>query len=246
MKRLVCLVVFFAVCIASKVDAGVVYDFSFDSSPDDYQGSGIGSVSVQGTPTITPGGVSGAYARFDGGNSSSSDAINLNVVDDHLSFGNFAIRLSVLNFPAFYKWDDYLGLRTSSGLRAHLERTGDDAISLFSDSGPGSVHIPPGDPLLVEQWYDLLLTGEAIGGDVLLSLYVDGQLQGTGTGVGRAGDSVTEIRIGGRVGADNRYINAGIDNVQVFDTHAVPEPSSCLALIGLTVGATLVRRRRNK
>ncbi|BDS07180.1 hypothetical protein NT6N_22200 [Oceaniferula spumae] len=229
------------VVLATSTQAALLYHYTFDVNSTANSGTGAAVATVQGTPTITAGGQSGSYADFDGGNVAGSDAVNVNVSGDAIVLGSFAIRLYVNDAASGgTNFDDFLAFTDSNGGAHFLERSGaSGTIALFGDASISGTT----NGLQDGNWHELLLTGATSGADALFTYSVDGTVQGTSTYTGAAAFTLNDIRIAGRVGADNRFIDAGIDEVQIFNTTTIPEPSST-ALLGLGGLALLLRRRR--
>lgn len=243
MKKYTTILAAVTVATVANLQAAVVYQYSFETADSTLNsGSGLASATAQGSVTSGAGtGATGFFADFDGGNAAGSDAINVNVSGDAIVLGNFAISLFVNDAASGgTAFDDFIGFTDSNGGSSQLERSGGSGrITMF---GPASI-TGTTTGLQDGNWHQLLVQGSTSGLDAVLTYSVDGVSQGTTTYTGAAAFTLNDIRIGGRVGADNRYIDAGIDEVQIHNTTAVPEPSST-ALLGLGGLALILRRRK--
>ena len=89
-------------------------------------------------------------------------------------------------------------------------------------------------------WTNFSVVGTTSGADAVLEFFTGGTSNGTHTITGGASQTLQNFVIGGRSGADNRYVVAGIDEVTIT---SVPEPSST-ALLGLGGLALILRRKK--
>ncbi len=232
-----------AFAVASASHAALLYHFDYETSLTGNLGSGASTLVSVGTPTLTNGGADGTaqFADFGGGNFATADHQTLDVSTDTISLGNFQFSFYFNNQGVGGDFDDFLSIQ-HTGLAAtdsigllYVRNT--NIVSFRGVGGNSAATVNDSD------WHLAEITGATSGADALLSFSLDGVPVTTGNTVaGGAAQTLTNIWISGRPdGANNRYINAGIDEVMIWNV--VPEPAS-IALLGLGGLAMLVRRRR--
>ena len=224
--------------------ASTLYHYQFETSdPTVNAGSGSATAIAAGSITSTAGGASGNFGDFDGGNVAGSDVIDLNLAGDAISLGSFTISLSI-NDSSATSYDDFIGFNTSAGTNLVLERQGgaleaNNRMTLTDLTNSNGIATAIG-ALAEGSWADFSVIGRTSGADAVLELMTGTTSNGFLTVTGGASQTLANFRIGGRLGADNRYVEAGIDEVKITN---VPEPSST-ALLGLGGLALLFRRRK--
>ncbi len=243
MKKTITILATSAALVASA-QAAVVYQYSFETADSTVNsGPGTAVATAQGSVTSGAGtGSSGFFADFDGGDVAGSDAVNVDLSVSAIALNNFDLSFSV-NQVASVGFDDYLTFQTTGGAHFAFETNGVGNLQLFN-IGTGGGGIGSSVDTSNSLWRTIRMVGSAgtLAADSTVELLIDGASIGTAQLTGGATQTITNMRLGGRVGADNRYSDFGLDEV-VIDVTPVPEPSST-ALLGLGGLALILRRRK--
>ena len=234
--------------IAPKSTAALLYYYTFENTLTENSGTGTATATTQGSPTITTGigGRAGSYAKFDDGDSATSDAINVTIDADNITAGSFTVSFYTYTPTNSGIWNDYFGftdtddaniLQVQYGPPADTGRT----AALYGTYGSGPAN--PAIQLNDSAWHFIEITGATSGADAVITWSIDGTQVGTNTVTDAASTVIKDLRIGGRPLDNERYINAYIDDFKVYNT-TVPEPGSTLIFLSLGGLGLLVRRRK--
>lgn len=219
----------------------ILYNYQFETS-DPTVNSGSGASVASATGSITSGvgvGASGFFGDFDGGNVAGADHMDVSVAGDAISLGNFRLTFSV-NDSAATVFDDFIGLSATGGFNIAFEREGPNDTLVVFEVGNNSGAINSTGTLTAGSWVTYTAVGSTSGADAVIELFANGSSAGSSTYVGGASEILQTLRVGGRVGVDNRYIDAGIDEVRLEN---IPEPATS-SLLGLGGLVLLMRRKK--
>lgn len=231
--------------LVTSSEAALLYHYAFETGdPTVNSGSGANVATAQGSlDSGVAGGASGFFGDFGGGNSASSDALDLTVTSDAIALNAFELSFSV-NETAHTNYDDYLSFTTSSGDHFAFETFPDGTLLVLNVAAGGGNggNVPSSVDTSDGTWRSIRFVGSAgiDPADATTALFIDDVLIGTNQLTGGATQTIADLRVGGRVGVDNRYVSAGIDEVKLS---SVPEPSS-VVLLGLGGCAFILRRRK--
>lgn len=251
--KTLCLAGGIAVTGATQTQAVLLYNFDYETDlTTNNGGTGTNTLDSVGSPGLYSGGPAGSaqFTEFLGGNSATSDHQVLGVSSDTISFSNFRIEFSFNNFgfdSAGY--DDFLSIRHSG--HSASESIGVQFIVPGHATAPNGLAfrgVGGGFSAAVNDsnWHKVVITGSAsaLAADADLEISLDGVVFAGNTITGGAAHTLDTIQISGRPdGANNRFVAAGFDNVMIYNSSTVPEPSS-VALLGLGGFAMLLRRRK--
>ena len=168
-----------------------------------------------GTIGSAASGPDGNYGDF--GPSDTGDGLDFTLWPG-VSLADFTASFQFNNFGVGGAWDDYLSIGLSNGDQFVLEYTASQTLALFGLGGIVPTINSSTVNVQADQWHQVELTGKAMGTDALLTLRLDGMVQGTSIVPGGANLTLTQARVGGRIGATNRGIDAGIDAVRISNT----------------------------
>jgi len=229
--------------MATSAQGAVLYHYAFETADATVNsGTGTATATAQGSVSSGAGvGSSGFFAAFDGGNVANSDALNVDVSVSGIAMNNFEVSFNV-NQVAHTNYDDYMSFQTSAGANYAFETFPTGFLHLINPgTGGTAANIASGVDTSDGTWRSVRLVGSAgINAlDATFELFIDGASVGTSQLAGGASHTMTNVRVGGRIGEDVRYAAAGIDEFII----ATPEPSS-VALLGLGGMAFILRRRK--